>query len=330
MDADQLIPLLGRRADDPAIESAFRTLRTLRRPELDPEDRDAMRDWVLIRRAGIELGFIDSVYFKAGDPLKRRRPGVPILLNQIYLYRDRDDISEFVGRLPYGLQWSDDRAQARARLQAWEATRRSYLTDVWDTPECRLVLAYRDQDAEVDNLLCMIKAHDWPEEGRVQPSISIADWTASFGLAASSALLQQRLQPLDLAARRTQGDDPHEVDFRTECGLELYLSDPRDLPHRAAPYGPQGRGSVLAAVQFLASREYDARQWAGELPFGLSFEDSQEAILAKVGRPPVEQEDEQFEGMALWRFPELGLEVRYNNVENRLVRIMILAPGYAI
>lgn len=330
MDADQLIELLGRHANDRLVESAFNTLHTRRRPELDPLDRDALRDWVLVRRAGVELGFVDAVYFQAGDPLQRRRPGVPLILNQLYFYRDRDDIQPFQGRLPFALDWSDNRDQVRQKMQPWESSLRAYLTDVWDTPECRIVVAYRDQDRAIDNILCLIPIQDWPEDGRVQPQLTVADWSASFGLAVSSTLLRQRLAPLDLASAVAASDDPNELDFRQQCGLELYLSDPSELAHRAAPHGPQGPGEVLAAVQFLRTREFDARQWAGELPFGLSFDDTQQSLFAKVGQPPVEHEDDQFTGTARWHLSDFSLEVLYNNVENHLVRIMIMAPGYGI
>jgi hypothetical protein len=328
VDADPIIALLGRPADDPAVTAAFLALKTRRRPALDPEDRDALRDWVLVRRQGVELGFVDAVWFRAGEPQHRRRAGVPILLNQVYFYRDRDDITAFAGRLPFGLAWSDSRDLARQRMQPWEATRRSYRTDCWDAPQCRLVVAYRDQDTALDNVLCLIREHDWPEDGRIQPRIGIADWIASFGLAVSSALLAQRLLPLPLGVRLAAGDDEHEVDFRHACGLELYLADTKDLKHRAAPYGPQGEGPVLAAAQFLRSREFDARQWRGELPCGLTFDDTQETLFNKVGGAPVLHEDEQFSGRVRWQLPGMDLEVLYNNIENHLLRIMIMAPGY--
>jgi hypothetical protein len=87
VDGQPLIDLLGRPADDPAVEAAFVALQTRRRPELDPEDRDAVRDWVLVRRQGIEFGFVDAVWFNAGAPVQRRRVAVPLLLNQIYRLR---------------------------------------------------------------------------------------------------------------------------------------------------------------------------------------------------------------------------------------------------
>src|SRR5262245_59568218 len=127
MDADPLIDLLGRRADDPAVEAAFVDLRTLRRPQLDPRIRDAYLDWVLVRKQGVELGFVDEVYFQAGDRWKRRRKGVSLNVRQIYFYSKRDDIVDFTGKLPFGLKWADDRDAARRKLSGVGATGRFYL-----------------------------------------------------------------------------------------------------------------------------------------------------------------------------------------------------------
>src|SRR3972149_4368906 len=123
MNAEQLIALLGNHADDTAVESAFVELRTQRRPELDPEDRDSMRDWVLIRRKGVELGFVDEVFYQAGEARRRRRKGVPLILSQVYFYTARDDIANFSGDLPLGLKWSDNRDQVRRKLVQYESTR---------------------------------------------------------------------------------------------------------------------------------------------------------------------------------------------------------------
>lgn len=101
MNADQLTALLRRPSNDPAIEAAFLALRTRRRPTLDPEDRDAFLDWILVRRQGIELGFADEVYFRGEGKSKRRRKNVPLLLHQVYLYTARDDISDFRGNLMF-------------------------------------------------------------------------------------------------------------------------------------------------------------------------------------------------------------------------------------
>ena len=141
MDANQLLALLGRRADDAAVEEVFVALRTRRRPELDPEDRDSIDDWVLVRKKGVELGFTDEAYFHVGEKWQRRRQGTGLLLHQVYFYNKHDDIADFAGSLPFGLTWSDTRKDVRRKLGKYNSTRRSYRTDTWELPEFRMIVS---------------------------------------------------------------------------------------------------------------------------------------------------------------------------------------------
>ncbi|MFY9268387.1 MAG: hypothetical protein WAO55_01420 [Candidatus Manganitrophaceae bacterium] len=328
MDSDQLLALMKRRDDDPAVEAAFVTLRTRRRPVLDPEDDEAFLDWVLVRRQGVELGFADEVYFQAGEKSKRRRKGAPLILFQIYFYtqRDDDDIKEFTGRLPFGLQWSDNRDQARQKLFRHESTRRSHLKDVWELPGYRMTVGYKKGNKAIDSIVCEVGLNPWPEKGRVQPTLGISDWPPLFGLPSSSSTLRERLHPLDLDEKIEE--DEHELDFRYECGLELYFTQSKNLKLGRRRVLTKGQDLVFGAVRFYRSRELDARQWIGELPFQLSFDDTQQRMIEKVGRPPDEQDDDDLEGFGLWYFEGYSLHVYYSNMDNRLYRVTLMAPGY--
>lgn len=327
MDADALLGLLGRTADDSAVEAALQELRTRRRPQLDPTDRDAVMDWVLVRRQGVEFGFVDDVFYHAGPKSHRRRPGVPLRLWQLYFYTQREDVSDFKGQLPFHLAWSDTRENARLKMKPLQHTLRPYAKDVWDAPEFRVVLEYKEEGT-LDNVLCERPLRPWPEEGRRQPVLTIADWMALFGIPAGSEALRQKLQPLDFA-RRLEDSEPHEVEFLFECGLELYFAKAGDLKLKERPVPVRKTDRVFAAVQFFRSREMDARQWAGPLPFGLSFDDTQASLFEKMREKPVEHEDEKFSGYARWKFPEAEVRVQYSNVENHLLSVSLQAPGYA-
>lgn len=328
MNADQLLLLVGHYADDPAIKEVFKVLRTRRRPELDPNDRDVMRDWVLIRRNGVELGFIDEVFFQAGPKKMRRRKGSRLLLCQIYFYNQRDDITRFKGALPLGLDWSDDSKQARSKLSRYESTRRSYLKDTWDLPAYRMTVEYDTEGSTIQSIICQLRPKDWPEEGRLQPSLSVNDWLALLYVPATSIELHDRLRPLDLQTQVEQGGNDQDVDFLFECGLELYFTELQQLKPKKNPVLIRKETNVLAAVQFFQRRELDARKYLGPLPFDLSFDDTQTVMFEKVGRPADEHEDDFFSGAARWYFEEFSLEVLYNNIENHLLRVTIMAPGF--
>jgi hypothetical protein len=79
-------------------------------------------------------------------------------------------------------------------------------------------------------------------------------------------------------------------------------------------------------VTFYSSRDLDARQWSGALPFGLTFDDTQQQVLDKVRAVPEKHSDQTLIGFARWRFPEFTLTVMYSNVENRVLRVTLEAP----
>jgi hypothetical protein len=330
VDADQLVPLLGHRSDEPEVEAAFVELRTRRRPELDPEDPDALRDWVLVRRQGVELGFIDEAYFNADKEWRRRRNLSSLILYQVYFYTAYKDVAQFTGKLPFGLEWSDDRKEVRRKLHDRKQFLRSYRRDAWELPQFWMTVSYKKANKSVDSVVCQIDLKPWPEDGRLQPNLTVGDWLELLGLPATAMNLRQRIRPLDLAQRIADEEDEGEVNFRYECGLELVFTAARNLkgPYRTRLGRRPPETLVLGAVRFFRSRGLDARQWNGELPFGLAFDDSQRSSQAKIRRKPDEQKDDDLDGYAEWRFREYSLHVMYDNMKNRLLRISIMAPGF--
>jgi hypothetical protein len=285
-----------------------------------------MRAWILIRRHGIELGFIDEVYFHAGDIIQRRHHN--ILLCQVYFYTQRDDIADFIGTLPFDLTWFDSRDDARHKLNHFESTRRSYLKDTWDLPGYRMTVDYKKGYGAIDSIVCQIPIKPWPEMGRLQVVLTVADWLSLLGLPITSTFLLQRLHPLDIGKRILDSDNDREVDFTFECGVQLYFTESQRLKQITRLPTVRKKDLVLGAIQFFRSRELDARQWTGELPFGLSFDDTQDTMVSKMGCAPDKQEDDYFSGIAVWHFNEYSVEVLYNNIENHLLRVMLMSSGF--
>lgn len=329
MDADRLLAVLGRLDNDSSVEAIFRELRTQRRPELSSDSRDTLLDWVPVRRQGVELGFVDEAYFEATDRWKRRRPDSRLVLFQVYFYFHREEFEPFAGDLPFGLNWADGPKEVRRKLQKIESLRRSHVRDAWHLPEFWITVTYKKPGTGMDSVVCQLDLKPWAEPGRIQPAEMANDWLDLFGMPSTSAHLRQRLRPLDLVKRIDEGEDDEEVEFRFECGLELDFTPAKNLKgvYRTRA-GKKPSTLVLGAVRFFRARDLDARQWTGDLPFALSFDDTQATMLAKLRREPDEQEDDDIDGYALWRFADFSLHVLYDNMKNQLLRVSIMAPGF--
>jgi hypothetical protein len=299
-------------------------LGTVAVPSLDEDEPHQHHDWVLIRKKGLELGFADAAYF-AGQPEDQWR-SAGLIFSQLTFYSDtRDGVRAYAGELPHGLLMSDTQSAVRRKLAALEATRRSYITDCWETERYRLVVAYKPDDGGLDSVHLKLRMPPLPEVGRRQPTVAAQQWSTLFGLPAGDAALTAALAPLDIAQRIADHEDDREVAFLEECGLVLYFERGSQL--RLARTPPR-RGKVLGAVKFFRARDLDARQYTGELPFGLSFDTNPAALEALVGRPPDRRSDGNLTGHALWHLPGCSLHVLYSTVENHLFRVMLMAPGY--
>lgn len=325
MTVSDLLASLGLRGDEDSFGAVLTNLGTVATPSLDEDEPDQHFDWVLIRRRGLEIGFADAAYFD-GLPRALWRTG-GLLLQQVTFYNTgRERVSAYDGELPYGLQWSDSREQACARLSAFESSRRSYLTDRWDIGPQRLVLAYKHGIDVLDSVHVKLRAPSLPPAPYSLPAFANNQWHNLFGLSADSSELQAALGPLDLSSHTEIFDsDEREIDLLGEAGLIFYFARADRLQLRNRP---RGRALVLGAVKFHRERDLDARQYQGELPFGLRFDDSPAQLEVRVGRPPVKRKDGPLTGYARWHLEHCSLQVLYSTVENHLFRIMLMAPGY--
>lgn len=322
MSVGELVDLLGMRGDPEGFSAWLQALGTVAAPGLDEEEPTQHHDWILIRKRGLELGFVDTAHF-AGKPRDFWR-SEGLVFNQLTFYSDtREGVQPYTGELPHGLLMTDTRNTVRAKMAAFEASRHSYLTDRWDTDRYRLVVAYRPGGQGLDSVHLKLNAAPLDERQRLQPQVTADAWLQLFGLPAASPALRQALAPLDIEARIEEHEDDREVDFLDECGLSLYFEKASKL---TMPIKAQGL--VFSAVKFYRARDLEARQYSGDLPFGLRFGDSPETLAATVGAEPARRTDGKLTGRALWHFEHCSLQVLYSTIENHLFRVMLMAPGY--
>jgi len=326
-----ILSLLGETATSEAMVQCFASLNTLKRPGIEPDDEreDAPHfDWVLVRRKGIELGFVDRAYFDAqaeyhwGDSEN-------LILHQLTFFNAgvRDGVEVWQDTLPFGLEFVDTRLTVCGKLATYEAKHRSGIRECWDVGQHRLVVSSLPGDKGIATPHLKMPIKPWDESGREQPHLDIERWLALFGETADSELFSAGLAPLDVLERIEDGEDEREVSFLRECGIELYFERRSRLRLHAKPQTP-GRELVFAAIKFFRARDREARQWTGELPLGLDFDQSIEQIIAALRVSPVRREDGETTGFALWHFPDFSLHVLYSAIDNNLLRITMMAPGY--
>lgn len=305
----------GARVDSDALRELFQELETLRRPELPADDDFVYHDWVLVRRKGIELGFADSQYQRGAERILWRHG--ELILTQLYFYAGQDRVQPYVGELPFGLEWTDSRDAARAKLQLFESSRHSHVTDSWDVGAYRLTVAYHEQGRRIDRIACRVMPAPMPQVGRRMAS-SLRAVVAAFGetLRTTSFLA---LWPISL-------DDDDLLDVNEDGELNL-----RNTFGATLAFVPSAGGPIFRSITLHRERDLASVGWQGELPYDLSFEDDPSVLLRKVAQRakvrPVQQQDAALTGHAVWHLEDHTLHVLYSNVDNRLLRIKLMAPG---
>jgi hypothetical protein len=310
MNANDILMLLGTPADDERAKALFARLDLPRAPRL-PVDDYRFHDWVMIPELGIELGFSDS-QLQAGAPFYLWGSG-QALLTQVYFYADFDGIDPYAGELPFGLQMSDDRDTVREKLAAFEATRHSGLNDTWDVDGYRMGITFDDDELAIARISCVALPAPVPRMKAVEPP-ALDRLLGSFG---------DPLKPTAVKAVWPTGWDDESLGLAMDDG-DLDLTDSYGV---TLSYGKKAGQLVLSTIALHRNGDLAAAGWAGELPAGLDFEDSPDALLRKMQTPPDHHIDGELAGLAVWVLPEYVLHVLYSNLHNRLQRVSLVAPG---
>lgn len=326
MTPDHLLRLLGRNTTDPILEQALSHYAIRNRPEVrvDEEDADGpvveTQSWVKNSRAGIEFGFQDEAAWLGLNETEFGKR--PMVLTEIYLYGRHDGVRPYQGELPFNLKLSDDRATVREKLIRFESTRHSYVRDTWDEPSYRLTVSYADGKSGIGFVVFMLREPALPAlPYALAPVPSVATIVKLIGCTLDDPAIHQAFDTLGLMNQIEQIKDAAQADFLNPYGCTLAFAKSTGAGERDAPV------LVLASATLYRERELGGRAWPGELPFGISFEDSPETLEKKMARPPDHRDDEDFSGRAAWREPTMTLDVLYSTMDNRIYRVSIVAPG---
>lgn len=326
INGDKLIELIGLYANDEPVQDSLLKLARGKQPELDPEDESSLVDWVTVNELGLEYGFEDEAYVRALDP-ELRRSG-PLILSQLYFYGDTPATRPFPFDLPFGLNLNDTAITVRNKFSQFEDLRRSYQRDAWRLPNYNVTVAYGKASGLVQSVFCYLPYKAWPalpDEEKLVSAFTPELFISLFGRRWSNATLMEQLAPLGYDEKLAQIRVEHAADLRTEHGIEFLFAPSKSVRAADQRYP---RALSFAGVVFYANRELDARQWAGILPNGLSFSDTQNDLISKVNINPDVHDDENLSGQIVWHFDQYTLSVIYSNLENRPLRVYLLASGF--
>ncbi|WP_418648817.1 hypothetical protein ACNQFN_11130 [Thauera butanivorans] len=303
----------GEAADSPRMEEIFRQLNTLRRPQLPDDDPYIFYDWVLVRRQGLELGFVEENYHLG--KAKHLWGTGQLLFVQAYYYAGFDDVQCCEILMPYGLSWKDSREKVRGRMAGAAATlHSSSISDTWDVPEgYRLTVTYGGNPIHAERMVCQqVPVPLRPSQPVSPPNLDqiIVHWGHSVTQTDWRALWSHWLD--DNAIK--QGSDSGEIDLADSFGVTLHVE-----PDDGAP--------LLRAITLHGNRDANAVGWRGKLPQGLDFEDSPNILFQKIQEQPISTSQGKITGHAVWNFHDYTLHVLYSCVDNRLMRVKLIAPG---
>jgi hypothetical protein len=312
MNSTEILSNFGLTSTCDKVVSLFSMLNTLNRPQLPEDEEYIYHDWVLVRRKGLELGFTDSEYQTAAA--RFRWGHGELLLTQAYFYSGFNDIQPFTGELPFSLKFSDSKDAARVKLIAFDASRHSYINDTWDVDGYRLSLTYENGGQSIDRIACRVLAAPIPSiDNLIYPSL--ANISAVFGDSIRSAEFAALWGDLLDDEKLLEAIDDGEIDFTQSYGATIGLA------------GDGKSTSVFRSITLHRNRDSESAGWGGELPLGLQFNDSPEVLFTKITEPPIQHADSALTGHAVWHFIDYTLHVLYSNLDNRLLRIKLIAPG---
>lgn len=317
MDIDSVVATLGYPASNERVRAMLNSFGLVKyRPKLDPDDSEAIADWFPIRESGVELGFKDEAYL-TGQPVLCRGKG-ELIFHALILYGEHAQMDPYRGRLPFGLDFAGGRAGVQGVMSRFNCPLRSYKRDVWELPEHRVIASYSEGDTRLTDLTVMLRDAPWPEPDEAPaPLPPLATIIRLLGQSVRCREFVETFRPFGVIFELDEIGQGDAISVREEFGFDLGLES---VP-------TSGRDAqVLKSITLRRERDLDARGWQGELPFGITFDDSPPQVFSRIHQPPREVFEKELTGSAYWDFPEFSLHVMYSLLENLIYRVTIDRP----
>lgn len=308
---------LGKPEDSEACVKLFRSYGYPTAPYAEPDEPNPVKFWLPIRQLGLEIGFTDKKYHLA-DPVVEGG----LLCTTVYFYNwPGSDIAVFKGDLPLGLNFEMSRHEVRQHLSKQLAPPATYERDVFLWLSRLLIVSYHPDQRSISDVIVRLPDHHYPVPNIRLPNLAVIQ--SLFGLSPRDPSFVSEFLALDIEDRLEDLRNERSISFVDKAGIEMVFSWARllDIPRRSG-------GLVFSGFRMFAPREQESVGWSGELPKGLKFSSSPHEVLSAFERPPEEANEDDQSGYFLWKSSHSTVHIRFNKVENRILRVSVYAPGY--
>lgn len=146
---------------------------------------------------------------------------------------------------------------------------------------------------------------------------------ASLGVPLTDSRLLTSLHSVGYESKLDEASSYGEIDFSADHGFELYAA-PRDVLNVDASEKVPPSTLCLSGARYRRDLDFKSVQWLGALPFGITFDDGPDTVLAKVGHTAESEDFDEMEGFHRWRFESFDLHVLYSLAEDCVYRVTLL------
>lgn len=324
--------LLGQGWDDPALQKALKAWPD--REWIDQESIDKAVENGRLSLFNLDLGaylsFTDKSSFMTRFGLPKSSGAITVC--RVVLFGQyRQDVSRYEGPVLAGLdtqspfqRWVDtlgkpewvhivDSAVRKAR---WHFD--SKAVDVSFTPGgvCRLISiapAFTQEAIATQAATRQLQAQILSPDGVI----------ASLGLPLTDSRLLTSLQSIRYESKLDEASSYGEIDFSDDHGFQLYAA-PRAVLSMNASDDVSPSALCLSGARYRRDLDFKSVQWQGPLPFGITFDDGPDTVLAKVGQSVDAEDFDEMEGFHRWRFESFDLHVLYSLAEDCVYRVTLL------
>lgn len=307
------ISTLGKSIDSEEVSALFNDLQTMHRPHFDSrDDEQDVYEWVLIKRKGVELGFVDKNYYLGKPNYTWYQQGC--LLAQIYFYKGVEGVADCLYPPPFDIDWSDSREQAICKMQPFSDSHKASFTDTWKVDNVLITISYDSESDLVNRVVCqLILPPLIPPKGIIPPDfIVLAKYLVEDIDTSDFINLWQGYLEKNMISNAYEDD---QIDLTSSYGLKLNTSS-------------QSGELLLYSIRFYANREEDSVGWQGKLPFGIEFSDSPNQLFDKIIYEPRDKHDNIVDGYAVWDFENYSLHVLYSTFTNQIQCVTVMVPSF--